>query len=90
MHLLDENLTPNIISWHRNGRYVQLKDWNKFIIEVYPKYFSWPARRKIFMRMLRIWGFKEGTKGGNDYSFYHKMFRRGLPNSVERMTPAYR
>eukprot|EP00815_Leptocylindrus_aporus_P003391 CAMPEP_0116063358 /NCGR_PEP_ID=MMETSP0322-20121206/8370_1 /TAXON_ID=163516 /ORGANISM="Leptocylindrus danicus var. apora, Strain B651" /LENGTH=86 /DNA_ID=CAMNT_0003548967 /DNA_START=20 /DNA_END=277 /DNA_ORIENTATION=- len=27
MHLLDENLFPDIISWHRNGQYVQLKDW---------------------------------------------------------------
>ena len=90
MHLLDENLSPDIISWHRNGQYVQLKDWNKFMIEVYPRYFPWPAQRKIFLRMLRMWGFKECTKGGNNYNFYHEMFQRGLPNSLQRMTMAYR
>ena len=68
----------DIISWLSHGRAFIVRDTERFVDEVMPRFFKL-TQFKSFIRQLSLWGFKRITKGPDSGSYYNQLFLRGKP-----------
>lgn len=81
--LTDETITDSI-TWLPHGRSFLVHNPAKFTDEVLSRYFG-ACKFASFTRKLYRWGFRQISKGPDQDSFFHKMFRRDEPHLCDEM-----
>lgn len=65
----------HIISWQPHGYAWKIKDLAAFVDRVITDYGHYPVNLNTFMRLLKLWGFRQITKGTDAGAYYHEVRR---------------
>lgn len=80
----------DVVSWQQHGRAFLVKDKERFVTTVMPRYFN-QTKYRSFQRQLALYGFiRINTKNHEDFGAYrHEHFLQGHPDRVNdiRRTP---
>lgn len=69
-----------IITWMPHGRAWRIRDLDRFTSLILPVYFDLPGNTgglSTFLRLLKVWGFRQITEGADITAYYHELFLRG-------------
>jgi len=72
-----------VVAWLDHGKGFEVKDREKFALQVLPKYFGKQTDFRSFTRKLLRWNFKRVSKGNETGSFYHPVSMQ-IPSSLSR------
>lgn len=78
--VLSDEENADVITWMPHGRAFKIREKDKLISIVLPKYFVC-KKYESFSRQLNGWGFKRLHQSGADNGcYYHECFLRGIPD----------
>ena len=72
-------------SWLPHGRAFVVKDQERLVKEILPKYFQGQTRWGSFSRQLQLYGFQRVVSGPDHGAHYSEMFLEGRPDLCRYM-----
>lgn len=87
MKVLSEKDFADIVAWTPSGKAFNIIQPKLFTANILPSHFK-QAKYSSFTRKLHRWGFMRHYRGPEAGAFFHKHFRRGRMDMVEKMTCA--
>jgi hypothetical protein len=81
---VEKNGQDSVIGFLSHGRAFAIRDPDRFIKEVMPKYFK-QSRLSSFQRQLNLYGFTRVTNGPDAGAYYHELFLKGRPALATHM-----
>ena len=85
MKVLSNKEFSDIIAWTPSGKAFNIIQPKMFTSQILPSHFK-QAKYSSFTRKLHRWGFMRHYRGPEAGAFFHKHFRRGRMDLVEKMT----
>jgi hypothetical protein len=85
MKVLSKPEFAEIIGWTPSGKAFNIIQSKVFVAKILPDHFK-NAKYSSFTRKLHRWGFMRHYRGPEAGAFFHKNFRRGRMDMVEKMT----
>jgi len=85
MKVLSNKEFTDIIAWTASGKAFNILQPKLFTSDILPGHFK-QAKYSSFTRKLHRWGFMRHYRGPEAGAFFHKHFRRGRLDLVEKMT----
>ena len=85
MRVLSEKKNSDVIAWTESGKAFNILQPKQFTATILPEFFK-SAKYSSFTRKLHRWGFMRHYRGSEAGAFFHKHFRRGRMDLVEKMT----
>lgn len=89
--ILSNHENEHIVSWMPHGQAWRIHDLDRFRDQILPVYFdcgSCAGSINAFLRLLKLWGFRQLAHGPDISAFYNEMFLRGMPN-LHRLMRAF-
>lgn len=83
---LEADGETDVISWLSHGRAFLVRDVDRFVHELMPRYFN-QTKYSSFQRQLHMYHFQRITRGRDKGAYHHPSFQRGrqeLCNSMQR------
>ena len=87
MKVLSEKEFADVVAWTPSGKAFNIIQPKLFTANILPSHFK-QAKYSSFTRKLHRWGFMRHYRGPEAGAFFHKHFRRGRMDLVEKMTCA--
>lgn len=87
MKVLSNKEFADIVAWTPTGKAFNILQPKVFTANILPEHFK-QAKYSSFTRKLHRWGFMRHYRGPEAGAFFHKNFRRGRLDLVEKMTCA--
>jgi len=88
LHELELSGEDDIVSWLPHGRAFLVKDMNRFMKLIVPRYFIEQTRWSSFSRQLNLYGFLRVANGPDVGAYYHELFLKGRPGLCNYMRRA--
>ena len=85
MKVLSNKEFSDVIAWTPSGKAFNILQPKLFTATILPQHFK-SAKFSSFTRKLHRWGFMRHYRGPEAGAFFHKHFRRGRMDLVEKMT----
>lgn len=85
MKVLSTKEFSDVIAWTPSGKAFNILQPKQFVASILPEHFK-SAKYSSFTRKLHRWGFMRHYRGEEAGAFFHKHFRRGRMDLVEKMT----
>jgi hypothetical protein len=74
----------DIVSFLPHGRAFRIHDWDRFSVEILPRFFPRHKEISTFTRQLHLYGFLK-LRERDEGAYYHPLFLRGHPNLIRYM-----
>jgi hypothetical protein len=74
----EQNGNSDVISFFPHGRAFIVRDPDRFVTEIMPKYFK-QGKMSSFLRQLNLYGFQRINNGPDTGGYYHELFLKGRP-----------
>jgi HSF-type DNA-binding len=91
-YVLSSSSFDEIVTWMHHGRAWKILQIEGFVAKVLPLFLSYDESKankfNTFVRLLKLWGFQQFTKGPDKSAFFNLLFTRERPYELLSMRPS--